>query len=96
MVQVKIKVKGKKVSLECSCGMASEGHSQRPSCVQDVPVNWLSNFYFVDYPLLEYPHLLTWTVKGIGKVGFRYFVLYVWKEQIHCILSELAQHLTPF
>ena len=76
--------------------MASEGCSQSPSCVWDVPANWLSNFYFVDYPLPECPHLLTWTVKGRGKVKFRYFVLNVWKAQIHCILSELAQHLTPF
>ena len=68
-VQVKIKVKGEKVTWECSYGMASEGCLQRPSCVRDVPANRLSDFCFVDYPLPAFPHVVTWRAKGVGKGG---------------------------
>lgn len=65
-VQAKIKKKGLKVSWACACGMVSNGCSAMPSCVQQVPANWLSDFYFVEYPLPEHPYQVTWREKGGG------------------------------
>lgn len=67
-VQAKIRKKGEKVSWTCVCGMVSEGCSGMPSCVRPVPVNWLSDFYFVDYPLPESLYEVTWREKEADRM----------------------------